>query len=411
MKIHTQCLIFFSLGHLAASQNEQSYLRRRTKAGKRQPVEFEPVKPLLATDVLQLTPSETLSSSGITLSQSIGDDDVGVQFEVSPEYYVDSQVSLNLTNVDSWSVGIYMHMSDPQGGALPPIVSLKPDMEYGRDSSMSGSVTFGSDVVQFMEGSDPSWPLDTIEYGTGFDVWLLDENGAAIIGPEWFVLEPAEDTIPVNGFMESDNNVKLHPLMQYGHADTKQDFSEARQEEEEVLMNESSFALSTDKLTYSSDDRIQISYIIGEQSDPDVDTDKLILFNPPAIEDTMEITKDPQDSMEHSSLFDPAFDSSDADFDADFAPAEPEAKSTPSYSIGIWMKMARPQGGALSPIISTPVHQSSGTVQFNASELDTLLYGTGFDAWIVDQDGNEVFGPVFLSIPDAGDEAPLMTSY
>jgi hypothetical protein len=408
MKIHAQCLAFFSLGHLAASQSEQSYLRRRAKAAKKEvaPIEFEPVKPLLASDVLQLTPSETISESGITLNEStysVGDD-VGVQFEVSPEYYVDSEVSLNLTNVESWSVGIYMHMADPQGGALPPIVSLKPEIEYGRDSTMSGSVTFGSDVVHFMEGSDPTWPLDTIEYGTGFDVWLLDENGAAIIGPEWFMLEPLED-IQVNGFMESD--VKVHPLMQHGHADTKQDFSE---EGQQVEINDSSFALSTDKSTYTSDDRIQISYIIGEQSSPAVDTDKLILFNPPAIEDEMEITKGPEDSMEHSSLFDPVFESSDADFDADFAP-ELEVQSTPSYFIGIWMKMARPQGGSLAPIVSVPVDQSSGTVQFNASELDTLLYGTGFDAWIVDQDGNEVFGPVFLSIPDADEEAPLMTSY
>jgi hypothetical protein len=396
MKIIAQSLILFSLGHLASSQHDQSYLRRRAKAAKQTDApEFKSVKPLLAEDVIQLNPSATISAeSGITLNNEhyTASDAVEVDFEVSPQYYVNSEVSPNVTRVDEWTVGIYMHMSDPQGGALPPIVSLRPEFEYGRDESMTGSVTFSKSVVHLMDGSDPMWPLETVAYGIAFDVWLLDEVGAAIIGPEWFTLEP--DDTELNGFMEMSE----HPLAEYGHADLKQEF-----EVNEIEEPASTFALSTDKTTYTADEKIQVSYTIGEVPTPTEDTDMLIMFNPPAIED--EPVK-----IEHQGLFDELSDS-DADFDPIFAPQEIKP-SAPSFTISIYMKMARPQNGKLDPIVAKSIDSKTGKVQFDASSLDTLLYGTGFDAWIVDENGSEVFGPVFFSIPDPDDEeAPIMTSY
>lgn len=406
MLIYTQCLILISLGHLAASQSSQGYLRsRRAKAVKREDPTpaFETVKPLTADDIMLLTPTVELSTeSGITLDDSTytAGDDVEVEFTVLPEYYVNSEVILNMTNVDDWSVGIFMHMSDPQGGALPPIVSLQPDIEYERDGTMTGSVTFGSGVVSSMGGSDPAWPLDLIAYGIGFDVWLLDEKGAAIMGPEWFSLEPVEEKPSVNGFFEG-SDIPMHPLMEHGHANFKQDF-----EHEEVATALSTFALSTDQSTYLADEKIEVYYTIGELPPPEEDTDSLILFDPPTIveKDEPEI-KDvdfvSEDSLEHHSIFDASFQEADADFDADFSPqAVDSTPAEPQYTIGVWMKMARSQDGSLAPIISAPLDGTSGSVQFNAGELDTLMYGTGYDLWIVDEVGSEVYGPVFFSIPD-----------
>jgi hypothetical protein len=418
MLIYTQCIFLISLGHLAASQSSQGYLRsRRAKAIKREDPTpaFETVKPLTAEDLMLLTPAVELSTeSGITLDASTytAGDDVEVEFTVLPEYYVNSEVTLNMTNVDDWSVGIFMHMSDPQGGALPPIVSLKPNIEYDRDGTMTGSVTFGSDVVSSMGGSDPAWPLDLIAYGIGFDVWLLDEKGAAIMGPEWFSLEPVEEESTVNGFFEG-SDIPMHPLMEHGHANFKQDF-----EHEQVASALSTFALSTDQPTYLANGTIQVSYTIGEElPPPEEHTDSLILFNPPTIvdQDEPEI-KDvdfvSEESFEHQGIFDASFQEADVDFDADFAPqAVDSTPAKPQYSIGVWMKMARPQGGSLEPIISASLDRKSGIVQFDAGKLDTSMYGTGFDLWIVDEEGSEVYGPIFFSIPDPNEEAPVLASY
>ena len=273
-------------------------------------------------------------------------------------------------------------MSDPQGGALPPIVSLKP--EFDRDSTTSGSITFSVNVVSEMEGTDPSWPLDTFAYGNGFDVWVLDEDGAAVIGPEWFTLETPE----VSNFA---NVGVIHPLAGHGHADSKQDF------EEEVQEVVSTFVLSTDKMYYGVDEKIQVSYTIGEVPTPTVDEDSFISFNAPIVEEDMPamLASSPESTA----------------FDADFSPQQVKAEE-PSYSIGIYMKMARPQKGKLDPIASIQVDTKSGSVSFDASALDTLVYGTGFDVWIIDEEGSEVYGPVFFSIPDPNEEeVPVLTGY
>jgi hypothetical protein len=327
----------------------------------------------LAEDVIQFTPSAMISTeSGITLNDEhcTASDAVKVEFEVLPEFYINSEVLLNVTRADEWTVGIYMHMSDPQGGALPPIVSLRPEFEYGRDESMTGSVTFSRDVVHLMGGSDPVWPLDTVAYAIAFDVWLLDEVEAAIMGPEWFTLEPEEE-VELNEFMEMSE----HPLAKHGHADLKQEF-----EEEEIEEPASTFAPSTDKTTtYTADERIQVSYTIGEFQAPAEDKDMLIMFNPPAG------IQDEPVKNEHQGLFGEPSDAdffdeqSDADFDPIFAP-QAIKPLPPSYTIRIYMKMARPQDRKLDPIISKSINLKSGKVQFDASSLDTLLYGTGFDA-------------------------------
>lgn len=408
MKIIAQCLLFFSLGQLATSTESSGYLRRRAKALKSdstlQP-QFKSVKPLFL-DAIQLSP-DTHLGPGITLSTSAisSSDSIDVSFTISPEYYVDGRVAPNAKHIDEWSVGIYMHMSDPQGGALPPIVSLRPHFDGRGDRE--GSVTFGKETVNEMEGTDPSWPLDTLAYGNGFDVWVLDENGGAVVGPEWFTLTSLE--------VSSSIGAIHHPLAAHGHANVKQDFSE----DDAAVTQEyvSSFALSTDKMYYASTDKIQVSYTIGEESTPvNADRDSLILFDPPSIQDEMPLhMMDAQQGMEHQSLFDHAsFQSKDA-IDADFIPQQqvvvnPSKQS--SYTIAIYMKMARPQNGKLQPILSSRAVLESGTVSFDASLLDTLQYGTGFDVWIIDEKGAEVYGPVFFGIPDPEDEdSPVLTSY
>jgi hypothetical protein len=89
----------------------------------------------------------------------------------------------DLTPKEDWSIGIFMHMANPQGGDLEPIVSLPLCAECDSSNIPSvGDVDFSSSNLVGVE----QWPLDLIEYGTGFDVWVLDGEGAGMVGPSEF---------------------------------------------------------------------------------------------------------------------------------------------------------------------------------------------------------------------------------
>jgi hypothetical protein len=73
-----------------------------------------------------------------------------------------------------------MRMANPQGGELEPIVSLPLCSECDPSIIPSvGEVSFSSSSLFGVE----HWPLDDIEYGTGFDVWVLDGDGGGMVGP------------------------------------------------------------------------------------------------------------------------------------------------------------------------------------------------------------------------------------
>lgn len=90
-------------------------------------------------------------------------------------------------DMSKWSVGIFMRMADPQGGALAPIVSTPL---CDKKVCEEGSVEFSYDKLDTTnpDGSMKvvSWPLDLYEYGTGYDVYILDEDGEALVGPAKF---------------------------------------------------------------------------------------------------------------------------------------------------------------------------------------------------------------------------------
>lgn len=77
------------------------------------------------------------------------------------------------------------------------------------------------------------------------------------------------------------------------------------------------------------------------------------------------------------------------------------------YSLGVFMKMANPQGGKLPPIYQVPLCDSdscsaeeisSGEITFDVDSLDTIKYGKGFDLWLLDGSGDGIAGPVFFSL-------------
>jgi hypothetical protein len=84
----------------------------------------------------------------------------------------------------AYRIGIYMRMANPQGGALAPVVSL-PLCPARDGCAASGTVTFEPDSVTLM-GEGGGWPLDLLEWGTGFDAYVLDGSGEDLVGPVQF---------------------------------------------------------------------------------------------------------------------------------------------------------------------------------------------------------------------------------
>lgn len=77
------------------------------------------------------------------------------------------------------------------------------------------------------------------------------------------------------------------------------------------------------------------------------------------------------------------------------------------YKVGLFMRMANPQDGALPPLASLPLPPgaTSGSVTFSRDTmgmmgwpLDLYEYGTGYDAYILDGRGADVVGPAQFNI-------------
>ncbi len=91
------------------------------------------------------------------------------------------------------------------------------------------------------------------------------------------------------------------------------------------------------------------------------------------------------------------------------------------FRLGVYMRMANPQDGKLSPILSmpfcptsgtscnkTPKQLMSGTFEFGIAGLDVDRNGYGYDLWVLNGMGVGVAGPhtFYVENPDAEAEVP-----
>ena len=96
---------------------------------------------------------------------------------------VNFSVGNNQNDIREWKVGIYMRMANPQAGDLPPIVSIKLcGLSECAENVRSGSLKFSYDN-KIMMGD---WPMNIYEYGTGYDIFILDQDGDAASDPIMF---------------------------------------------------------------------------------------------------------------------------------------------------------------------------------------------------------------------------------
>jgi len=164
-------------------------------------------------------------------------------------------------------LGVFVRMADPQGGALKPIFAVKPTTIVDKNNAASGrqrrnnvrklqteeeesvvvldaaaqaeamvdamSANANSSLSDIVPPLTPptvnyvgtakisttdATTLDPVLYGTGFDLYLLDERGAAILGPATFYMLPTQamkekeqeaiDYRPNHGLVDHDGTAK-----------------------------------------------------------------------------------------------------------------------------------------------------------------------------------------------------------
>jgi hypothetical protein len=90
------------------------------------------------------------------------------------------------------------------------------------------------------------------------------------------------------------------------------------------------------------------------------------------------------------------------------------------FKMGVYMRMAHPQDGALAPIFSMPLcpsvpctktadQLSKGTFSFGMDKLDIPKNGYGYDVWVLNGAGAGVAGPktFYIDNPLQDDEPEL----
>lgn len=172
-----------SAGTIAAPSSSSSSSKRKNKRQRRKRRNLQE-----ATDHDQ--DGYYLRLDKTTLSSP--DESLEVKFKLPPS------AALGTRDHSEWKIGVYMRQANPQDGALDPITSLKlcglatclhKDVLHDGTSEDGSSVTFSVDSAEHMSGRDPGWPVDS-GYGTGYDVFLLDDLGVAVLGPIPFVIDP-----------------------------------------------------------------------------------------------------------------------------------------------------------------------------------------------------------------------------
>jgi len=307
-----------------------------------------------------------------------------------------------------WSIGLFMRDADPQGGTLSPIVSIScsvVDCDVNSSYPDFNGVTFGRSDLMEMQGR---WPLEVADFGTGFDAWVLDGHGAAAIGPfEFYVRDDYSETVDVNleqtrhkttSTVEKTESKKpmahdSHPLAKYRkgtmHSGTQVTHSTSNSKLVKASGLQSS-GLETSQAIDSSEPVITIQNE-GEGR-----------YTAGTISSNKEVYED-----DETIAFAVSVNSTSSNYTG--------------WRIGIFMRMANPQGGALPPIVSLPICPESGCVTDSEGSINTLIvfgmdtqmntknsesqwpidlysYGTGFDAYILDEQGNEALGPAKFNI-------------
>ena len=331
--------------------------------------------------------------------------------------------SHRITPSSDYSIGLFMRDADPQGGTLSPIVSINicnvANCNDDKINDFDLDVTFGNDHGDIMKGV---WPLENSEYGTGFDAYVLDGQGAAAIGPFEFYIKSQEEVSAAesstakkdkslerfkkkNGLVaKSSSNVKSLVQMKNDAIKEKEVETTAKEVNKKIVkgngLEMSSSAIpqssSIHKTSQVEEEAKEQEVVAASTEEKETEEDDEVCCS------TMKCNKDKYREDEEVS------------FNFNIINDRPEDDLS-KYTVGFYMRMAHVEN--LDPIVSLPLcsgeggcstssvdGSTSGSVTFSSETMqqmsgsswpiDLYEWGTGIDAYILDESGNEVVGPV-----------------
>lgn len=431
--------------------------------------------------------------------------DVEISFELTNDKVADDVLlRMDVDKLGEYTLGVFMRMADPQDGALEPIASVPANIVLVNDDdapprkllrklqdgeeppaeddperepemptdnpepptlNYKGSATFATDAKT----------LDINEYGTGFDVFLLDESGGAVVGPATFYMKKTD------AMMESEADAKKkkpsksgHGLSKYNHAaktkgkgyGANANGGRANGGRGKVVQGGrpnakgmglgsgsnggmiigtgvkslADYRLETDMEYYVEDDTVVVTYNLdpeegrrflqrnggrgngnGNGKDKGNNGGGISISDPAtttAATTTAAVTTGAPDTTTTTT-------STTIVTTTEAPPPDMESRGglegQPSvdpddvtlFTVGIYMRMAHPQGGALPPLYSVPFcadpencgksveELQSGEVSFPAGEVDIHKNGHGFDVWILNGRGEGIAGPKTFFVEEA----------
>jgi len=404
---------------------------------------------------------------------------IQVSFELTNDLPIAKDVLMNLdvSKMENWRIGIFMRMADPQGGALRAITTIKPTisnlgaaappapaaraLRRGRELQ---STTMTTETPAAPNATDallrgvgyeafPNMPpvdsapavlnyagsavipatttrptvLDPEKFGTGYDLFLLDEDGAAIIGPATFYMVATKamndaivaetERVPNVGMAKFDDarkQIKLDKMeKEEGKGSGRDDKHKYDNFDEDpatagrgsgvdgkmiiaTTPKLADYVLNTTQEYYDAKDTVVVSYDIGSGLAVLGGRRRMQNGNGKGKVTTVNVTTTVNGGPPPAPISPPK-------------PDAIELMADPTdirlFSMGVYMRMANPQDGKLPPLLSVPFCPSDGqcnktveqlkkgTIEFAASNIDIPKNGFGYDVWILNGAGAGVAGP------------------
>ena len=373
-------------------------------------------------------------------------DKIEGSFELDDETLSDAAAAnFNATFISDYKIGMFPFMGRPNCDGNPAIVEVPVTIADGGTADANATDFEGTFSI------DTSIALS--KEGTGFDLYLMDEDGCnEILGPlaVTITLTPEEQKAEDEAAeLKSKSANTPRAKAEKGKAATVKKTTYKKKKKEvdpekitvkskEALSTED-YELATDKVEYEVDEDIVVSYSIvaaptataegrrlkkknkdQPESEPITDEPEDEPVDEPVDEPMEEQVDEPvSDQPEPELQPDPVVSEDDEDEEGEQQPdllptdlaIEEATVSDPTditkFKLGVFMKMANPQHGKLLALHEVPLctsgsctaeEISAGTITISAADMDTSRYGSGYDIWILDDSGDGIAGPVFFAI-------------
>lgn len=338
------------------------------------------------------------------------------------------------TDISGFKIGLYQYMAQPDCDGLPPIRESTIEIQEGDGSDEASSSTGTFTILTDAAMKD--------EWGTGYDLFLLDETGChVILGPEAVTITLTEEAQEAEDAAAEERSRTASTTLAKAQKKTavKATYKKTNQEIDEKIITittkpalaSDTYVIYADKDEYGTDENIVVTYSFdapvaaedrrlkkkkNPEANPEHITDEQVVDEQPqpalTVEDEEmgEGEQQEEDGGEQQEEEEEEEEEGGVILPSDLA-VEEETECDPTdvttYKIGIFMKMANPQGGKLPSIYSVPLCDSencsadeisTGSITVSATELDTAKWGTGFDAWVLDCKGDGIAGPIYFAI-------------